>query len=83
MKPLSTAWTQKLAGEKKADFEVIVRNSTLLLTRLKEILEEKENALLSLSSSVSDFEDPNWSHKQAYRNGTLTMLKEMKELLPF
>jgi hypothetical protein len=83
MKPLSTAWTQHLSGKDKDDFEVIVRNSTLLLTRLKEIIEESERALHSQSHSVSDFSDPNWSHKQAFRNGELARLKKMKDLIPF
>lgn len=83
MQPLSTAWTQHLSGKDKEDFEVIVRNSTLLLTRLKEIIEESERALQSQSYSVKDFEDPNWSHKQAFRNGELARLSKLKALIPF
>lgn len=81
---LSTAWTQNIQDPKdKADFEVIVRNSTRLLTRLKGIIEEQEKALHSQSFSLDDFRDPNWSHKQAYRNGELSRLKKMKDLIPF
>lgn len=83
MKPLSTAWTQHLSGDAKSDFEKIVRNSTLLLTRLQQIIDEKEKALLGTSYSLSDFEDPNWSHKQAFRNGQLADLKFFKTLIPF
>ena len=50
---------------------------------LKEYIEENERQLLSLNTSASDFEDPNWSHKQAFRNGQLSGLKKMKELIPF
>lgn len=83
MKPLSSAWTRHLDGQAKDDFEIIVRNSTLLLTRLKDYIEENERSLLSLNTSADDFEDPNWSHKQAFRNGQLSGLKKMKELIPF
>lgn len=83
MKPLSTAWTQHLTGQEKEDFEKIVRNSTLLLTRLKAIIEEREKTLLNQSYSTSDFEEPNWSHKQAFRNGLLSELRRFKEFIPF
>lgn len=82
-KPLSTAWTQNLQGQAKEDFEIIVRNSTLLLTRLQQIIDEKERSLFASASSVSDFSDPNWSHKQAFRNGELAQLKFFKTLIPF
>lgn len=83
VKPLSTAWTNGKTEQAKEDFETIVRNSTLLLTRLKEIIEEQERALLNNSFSVSDFSDPNWSHKQAFRNGELSQLTKLKQLVPF
>lgn len=84
MPNLSSAWTQQIKdAEARKDFEVIVRNSTLLLTRLKEILEDRERQLNNTSFSIKDFEDPNWSHKQAHRLGRLGELKELKELIPF
>lgn len=83
-KPLNTQWTKQIADPKaKSDFEIIVRNSTLLLTRLKGIIEESEQSLLSQSGSIDDFKDPNWSHKQAFRNGQLSELKKLKSLIPF
>ena len=83
MANLSTAWTQHLTGKEKDDFEVIVRNSTLLLTRLKQIIEDSERSLQSQAYSLKDFEDPNWSHKQAFRNGELARLSKLKALIPF
>lgn len=78
---LSTAWTQGLTGEAKSNFESLVRNSTLLLSKLKEIIEDKERSLQALSLSADDFKDPNWSHKQAFRNGELSSLKKMKDII--
>jgi hypothetical protein len=80
---LSSAWTQHLPPEKKKDFEALVRNSTQLLTRLKQIIEDRERELNNSNYSIDDFKDPNWSHKQAYRNGELTELKRLKEIIPF
>lgn len=82
-RPLSSAWTQKLQGQDKADFETIVNNSTLLLTRLKEIIVDQERSLHNLNTSLDDFKDPNWSHKQAFRNGQLAAYKLLKEIIPF
>lgn len=83
VKGLSTLWTQNLQGQDKQDFEMIVRNSTRLLTRLKEILELRERELSQTSLTIKDFEDPNWSHKQAYKNGSLAVYNELKNLIPF
>lgn len=80
--PLSSAWTRHLPDQKaREDFAVIVRNSTLLLTRLGEILEEQEKQSVAASYSQDDFKDPNWSHKQAFRNGRLSMIKTLKEII--
>jgi hypothetical protein len=58
-----------------------VRNSTLLLTRLKEIIEDYERQLQNNSLSLDDFKDPNWSHKQAHRNGSYSAYKKIKDLI--
>lgn len=82
-KGLSLAWTRHLRGQEKEDFEVIVRNSQLLLTRLKEIFQEKEIEVQNTQFSLSDFDSPSWALKTAYRNGQLALLKQFKELIPF
>lgn len=84
MPNLDSRWTQQIRDpEARKDFEVIVRNSTLLLTRLKEIIEESEREVQKSSLTLDDFKDPNWSHKQAFKNGELTVLKKFKDLIPF
>lgn len=80
---LSSAWIKHLPQDKQKDFESLVRNSTQLLTRLKQIIEERERELNNSSYSLDDFKDPNWSHKQAYRNGGFAELKRLKEIIPF
>lgn len=82
-KKFSTAWTENLQGQEKEDFEMIVRNSTLLLTRLKTILEDNERQVQNSGLSLSDFSDASWSHKQAFRNGQTAVLRKLKELIPF
>lgn len=82
-KGLNSLWTRHLPPAQQEDFSKLVRNSTQLLTRLKSILEERERELNQVSFSVDDFKDPNWSHKQAHRLGSLAELKRLKDLIPF
>ena len=83
LKGLDTRWTRHLQGEDKKNFEALVRNSTQVLTRLKGILEEKDQEVQSTSFSLSDFDSPAWAQKTAFRNGQLSVLRQLKELIPF
>lgn len=82
-KGLDTRWTRHLEGQAKADFEMLVRNSTQVLTRLKAIIEEKDQEIQNTSYTLSDFDSPAWAHKTAFRNGQLSLLRQLKELIPF
>lgn len=82
-KNLDIRWTKFLQGQEKKDFETIVRNSTRVLTRLKEILHEHETEVTNTQFSLSDFDSPSWALKTAYRNGQLSVLKQLKNLIPF
>jgi hypothetical protein len=80
---LSLRWSQHLNNKKeKEDFEFLVKNNTVLLSRLKNILEEEEQTIFTSETKLDDFSDPNWSHKQAFRNGQLSVLRKLKLLLP-
>ena len=83
LKGLDTRWTKHLQGQEKDDFELIVRNSTLLLTRLRQIFQERENEIINSQYSLNDFDSPSWALKTAYRNGQLADLKSLKDLIPF
>lgn len=81
-KTLSIAWTKNLPDDKKADFELVLRNSTLVLGRLKAILQDELRSTYD-AETMKDFEDPNWSHKQAFRNGDRARLRKVLNLLEF
>lgn len=84
MPNLPVVWTKHLKTEKeRREFEDYLRNSTRALTRLLDIIEESESNLIKKDISETDFEDPNWSHKQAFRNGRLSGLSEIKTILTF
>ena len=81
---LATVWTQGVKEQKqREDFETTVRNSTVALGRLYEILEEQEKSIMSQSSLSSDYSQTDWAFKQAHRNGQLETLRKIKELLEF
>lgn len=81
MKSIPIAWIKNASNKQEA--EAIIRNSTVALSRLYDIIEEKENSINSQELAVTDFDSPAWSHKTAFRLGQKAALKEMKELLAF
>lgn len=82
---LNIHWTSHLLNSplEKKSLEDTIYNSTLVLNRLKDILEEKERALLTKAHSSSSFQSPSWAFEQAYTNGKLQELTELKQLLTF
>lgn len=81
---LPLPWVRHLKDQdSKNRLEQAVRGSVTALARLHDLLEEQELTLNNQEASISDFEDPNWSHKQAFRNGQKNQLKEIKKLLAF
>jgi hypothetical protein len=84
MKPLAINWTKHLSDpQRKEDFEKTLRNSTLVLDRLKAILTEWEAQLAAEGSTKDQYSSPAWSHLQAHRNGERGTLKKVRELLDF
>lgn len=83
-KPLSLAWTKHIQGaDAKDTFEKTLRASTTIVQRLREILDEDDRGLDAASATIKDFEDPSWSHKQAFRLGEKARIRKIRELLDF
>ena len=84
MKKLATEWTKHLKDpEAKADFEKLLRNSTISLGRLREIVEEKLNALDRSEVKTEVYDSPNWAYKQADTNGARRVLMNLLAMLDF
>lgn len=81
MKALPVVWIKNTSN--KQEVEAAIRNSTTALSRLYDIVEEKEQVINSQELAVTDFDSPAWSHKTAYRLGQKAALKEIKDLLAF
>jgi hypothetical protein len=78
-----SAWTANIANdpEAKASFEDYLNNNSRLLTRLKDIIEEKEKVLSKSELSLTSYDSIGWSHKQAHINGRRAELAELKQLI--
>jgi len=77
---LSIEWTKHISDPKaKKDFEAAVRNSTLALGRLSDILKERESEAMKVKPR--DYDNPSWAYKQADDNGYLRCLRELSLLI--
>lgn len=78
---LSTRWTRGLPSDRKENLEKLIRNSTIVLSRLKQMVEED---LVEMEKvPVSDYEHPSWSHKQAHENGKREYARQLLSLFAF
>lgn len=77
-------WTKNSKSEKdKQELEEIIRRATIPFGRLKEIIQERLEVLDRDEESIKDFDQPNWEHKQAFRNGVRATHKYYLNLLDF
>jgi hypothetical protein len=81
---LSTEWTKHLKDEKaREDFAKLLLNSTISLGRLREILEERLEALQNAKLKTDHYDVANWAYMQADSIGAERTLKKIIELLEF
>lgn len=74
-------WTRGLPDDQSQSFQNLLRNSSTLLSRLKELLEEELSQITKSESSIQDFEDGNWAVKQAFRNGDRSRIRKVIDLI--
>ncbi len=79
MQKINLAWTQGLKGPEKADMEVIVKQNTILLDRLSQILYNMQ--VDKRTTVLGDYDSPSWSHKQAHLNGQLDMISKILDII--
>lgn len=72
--------TCKTIEERKGLIEA-VQNDTVVMGRLKEILQAKYDSLQGMSQTL-DFVDSAWPYKQAHIQGQMAMLEAIFKLLP-
>lgn len=72
---MKTLWTQ---GEKE-NFEKLVKGSSQVLDKLKEICYNKRDELNR--TRLKDYDSPNWSLKRAHQDGFVEGLEYLISLL--
>ena len=80
MKPIISEWTKNLKTEKeKKEFEDTLRNSHFVLSRLREIIQQRTKD----TESEADYASPSWAYLQAHRNGMKQENRQILKLLEF
>lgn len=76
------AWLKdcKTADAKK-EREQLLGSSNRILELLSKLLQEDIRSIETISSSIKEFEEPNWPYKQAYRSGQKDSLRKVLELI--
>lgn len=79
---MKLTWFKDVLNDPKAkqDLELTIRNSSLVLGRLREILESELRELDNKQTS-SDYKDASWAYKQADANGDKRRLKWLINLI--
>jgi len=75
---ISTKWGSNLKGKEKETFEGVIKNSSMLLDRLTEIVEQQIQSLHA--PSKEDYDNSAWAFKQADRNGQLRAYRDILTL---
>ena len=82
--PVHVDWLKKSKNDKeKADFEQLLRNSTITLSKLQELIIEKQDTTYTRERAVTTYDSPGWEYKQAHINGYLEGLDYVLNLLKF
>lgn len=77
-----TIWTQNLkTQEEKEIFANQVLAARPVLERLSQLLDEKETQLERSERSLKAYDRPNWAFEQAHKNGYLSSLQNVRDLL--
>lgn len=83
MQKLPLAWLKGLQGKEKEDLEYLLRNNRQLINKLLELISEFESDESKSETSISDYDSPSWSHKQADRNGARRAYRKIRSLFSY
>lgn len=84
MRRPATVWTKHISDQdKRVEFEKALMNSSLALSRFRDLLIEKLETLEQVQFTDDFFEKPNWEARQAKQIGRTQSYREMLELLSF
>lgn len=77
-----TLWTDHIKDtDEKERFVNQIISAKPVLRHLITLIEKDEKALDNVERNVKQFEDPNWSHKQAFYNGSRSVYYTIKKII--
>ena len=77
-------WTKHLkTEEEKENFKEGLKRCGWVFDRLKELIDEREQDLDDIETSLAAYDNANWAYRQAHKNGYRSHMKRMKKLLTF
>lgn len=74
-------WIIGQTEEEKTKTKQLLQRSSAVFEKLTNILEDYEMSLDRSERDISQFDNPNWEYRQAYRNGFRACLNRIKELI--
>lgn len=77
---INLLWTKNMGQKEKEAFETLLRNNTIIVRRLLEILAERKEEYERREISKTEYDNPSWAYKQAHTNGAKTELKFIESL---
>lgn len=83
MPQLDNRWLKDIDPVDKGNFEQALRTSTLVLGRLRAILESEYEKIERSEELESKFDNPNWPHLMAFKMGERARLRNTLALLNF
>lgn len=80
---IPSVWFKGLEGEKKKDFEAYLRNSTVLVDKLVEIILDQIEALERKQIQEDFYKDPELTARLCYLNGQLAAYNRVLDLFRY
>lgn len=75
-------WTSNLSDEDEINtFRSQVFAAKPVLDRITQLLNEKETGIDRSEINITEYDNPNWSHKQAFKNGIRAACADLRLLL--
>lgn len=76
-------WFKGRSEKEKEDLEYVLRNNTILIQSILDILTRYEQEEDRSEISPSQYDNPSWAYKQADKNGARRSLSKVKALFTF
>lgn len=78
-----TVWFTGLDENQKKEFQKTLAGVTTLRRQFLKIARSRWDTIERKGFNEEDYNSPDWTHKQAFNNGRLAMLKEIVDLFDF